>query len=149
MESLAQNGMSLLNVMSPGSVLLTAILVFYGSAFTLSFLIGCKPSVVKPLISVLWIILFLMAGMVSIEFSSAASTVYTSEEFLSLSEALSTHRWLVLILPIVLTVTNLFVLHVFQNCIAEKHASIYRTSILVCVAVGFASLVLFAFEKLF
>ena len=97
--------MDLLSVIHPGQILFGLTIVLFGSAFTLSFLMRSKAEVVRPLTGVLFVILFLLIGTVAIEFSAAATPSYTFGEFASLSEALSTHRWLLFQLPILLTVT--------------------------------------------
>ncbi|MBI4438229.1 hypothetical protein HY631_04750 [Candidatus Uhrbacteria bacterium] len=148
MDTILAQNVSPLQAISPGIVLFTATLVLFGSAVTLSFLIGSKPSVVKALSLLLLVILFLFLGMVAIEFSAAATPSYTFGEFASLSEALSTHRWLLFQLPILLTLTSLMTLQVYGERIAERHAVTYRAALIVSIAVSFAALLAIAFESM-
>lgn len=148
MDSVLATSVNVLQLVSPGIVLFVATLVVFGSVFTLSFLIGSKPSVVKPLTGGLLILLFLMLGMVAIEFSAAATPSYTFGEFASLSEALSTHRWLLFQLPILLVITSLMILNVYGEKIADRHATPYRVAVILSIAVSFASLLAIAFESM-
>lgn len=148
MDSVLATSVNVFQLVSPGMVLFVATLVVFGSVFTLSFLIGSKPSVVKPLTGGLLILLFLMLGMVAIEFSAAATPSYTFGEFASLSEALSTHRWLLFQLPILLVITSLMILNVYGEKIADRHATHYRAAVMISTAVSFASLLAIAFESM-
>ncbi|TAL50681.1 hypothetical protein EPN81_02135 [Patescibacteria group bacterium] len=137
-----------LGLIHPGQMLFGLTVLLFGSAFTLSLLIGFHTHVIRPLIGVLFVILFLMLGTVAIEFSSAATPSYTFGNFASLSEALSTHRWLLFQLPIILTMTALFVLFVYREKIADAHARVYRAVVLLSIAISFASLVAIIFESM-
>lgn len=148
MDSVFATTVDVIQWVSPGNVLFVATLVLFGSAFTLSFLIGSKPSVVKPLTGCLLVILFLLLGTVAIEFSAAATPSYTFGEFASLSEALSTHRWLIFQLPILLVLMNLMILHVYGERIAERHAVPYRVAVILSIAISFAALLAIGLESM-
>lgn len=137
-----------LQFIHPGQILFGSTVLLFGSAFTLSLLIGSKTHVVKPLIGVLFVILFLLLGTVAIEFSAAATPSYTFGDFASLSEALSTHRWLLFQLPIILTVTSLLVLSVYREKIADPHARLYRAIVMLGITISFASLIAIIFESM-
>jgi hypothetical protein len=145
---LSMDSSVLFQLVHPGAVLFALTILLFGSAFTLCFLIGSKPSVIHPLIGVLSVILFLLLGTVAIEFSSAATPSYTFGEFASLSEALSTHRWLLFQLPILLTITSLMILGVYGKYIADRHATLYRTAVMLSVTLSFAGLLAIAFESM-
>lgn len=136
-----------LQIIDPESVLFGSALVLFGSAFTLSFLISKKVRVVRALEAILLIILFLMLGAVVYEFSGASGPAYTFGEFAQLSELLSTHRWLLFQLPILLTLMSLIVLVVYRDMITDSHARMYRTAVIVSIAVSFASMLMIAFES--
>ncbi len=140
--------MDLLSVIHPGQVLFGITVVLFGSAFTLSFLMRSHVAVVRPLIGVLTIILFLLLGTVAIEFSEAMTPSYTFGDFASLSEALSTHRWLLFQLPILLTITALMILTVYREHIKHAHAWQYRLATLLSIAVSFAAVVAISFESM-
>jgi hypothetical protein len=135
-------------IIHPGQVLFALTVLLFGSAFTLSLLIGSRAHVVRPLMGVLFVILFLLLGTVAIEFSAAATPSYTFGEFASLSEALSTHRWLLFQLPIILTTTTLLILSVYHEKIADRHARAYRAFVMLSMAVSFASLIAIIFESM-
>lgn len=137
----------MLDVIHPGQVLFGLTVLLFGSAFTLSFLIGSKTRVVPALTLVLFVILFLLLGTVAIEFSAAATPSYTFGDFASLSQALSTHRWLLFELPIILTTTSLLILWVYRERIADPYARLYRAALIISIAVSFASLVAIIFES--
>lgn len=145
---LSTNSAVLFQLVHPGALLFALTVLLFGSAFTLCFLIGSKTSVIRPLIGVLYVILFLMFGNIAIEFSTAATPSYAFGEFASLSEALSTHRWLLFQLPILLTITSLVILSVYREEIAQRHATQYRTAVLISTTLSFAALLAIAFESL-
>ena len=138
-----------LELIHPGQVLFGLCVLLFGSAFTLSLLIGSGAHIVRPLMAVLCIILFLLLGTVAIEFSAAATPSYTFGDFASLSEALSTHRWLLFQLPMILTTTALLILCVYKDKIADRHAAIYRVVVMTSIALSFASLIAIMFESTF
>lgn len=137
-----------LELIHPGQILFGLTVLLFGSAFTLSLLIGSRTQVVRPLIGVLFTIFFLLLGTVAIEFSAAATPSYTFGDFASLSEALSTHRWLLFELPIVLTMTSLLILFVYREKIADRHALLYRSVVMLSIAMSFASLLVIIFESM-
>ena len=137
-----------LSFIHPGQLLFALTILLFGSAFTLCFLLHSKTKVVHPLKVVLSVILFLLLGTVAIEFSSASTPSYTYAEFASLSEALSTHRWLILQLPIVLTLSSIIVLSVYGTNITDRHARMYRMFVIVSTAVSFAVLLTIFFESM-
>lgn len=137
-----------LAIVSPGALLFALTVLLFGSAFTLCFLLRSKASVVRSLTSVLLVILFLMLGTVAIEFSAAATPSYTFGALESLSQALSTHRWLLFQLPILLTMTSLMVLVVYREHMAERHADVYRTAVVVSTTLSFASVLLIGVESM-
>ena len=137
---------TLSSLIDPASVLFGATFIFYGSALTLSFLLSAKPEVVRILTGVLMVILFLLFGTLAIEFSSAASPSYVLERSADISALLSTHRWLLFQLPIMLTLIALVILSVYQEKIVDRHAVVYRASVIVCVCVSFASLIIIGLE---
>ena len=144
---LSQNSTVLFQLVHPGALLFALTVLLFGCAFTLCFLIGSKLSVIRPLMGVLFVILFLLLGTVAIEFSAAATPSYTFGEFASLSEALSTHRWLLFQLPILLTITSLMILVVYREHISERHATLYRTAVVLSTTLSFASVLAIAFES--
>ena len=136
-----------IELVHPGQLLFGLTVLLFGCAFTLSLLIGSRGQIVRPLMGVLFCILFLLLGTVAIEFSAAATPSYTFADFASLSEALSTHRWLLFELPIVLTMTSLLILFVYREKIADRHARLYRGVVMLSIAVSFASLLAIIFES--
>ena len=138
----------LFEAIHPGQVLFGLVVLLFGSAFTLSFLIGSKTEVVKPLTGVLFVILFLLLGTVALEFSAAQTPSYTYGTFASVSEALSTHRWLLFELPLILTMTALLILTVYQEKIREKHAFMYRRAVSLSIGVSFVSVLVIIVESM-
>lgn len=136
-----------LKLIDTEATLLAAALILFGSAFTLSVLMSKHVRIVRALEAVLLIILFCLFGGLAIEFSGASGPAYTFGEFAELSELLSTHRWLLFQLPILLTIMSLIVLVVYQDRITDKHATTYRAAVIVSVAVSFGSLLMIALES--
>lgn len=139
--------MNLFSLIDPATILFVAALVLSGSALTLVFLIGNNSSLVRPLMGVLMVLLFCLFGTVALEFSAASTPSYILGAFEDVALKLSTHRWLLFQLPILLTMMALIVLSAYHDRISQKHAGMYRASVIVAVCVIFASLLVIGLES--
>ena len=139
--------LQVMQIIDAESILFGAALVLFGSAFTLSFLISKKVKVVRAIEVILLLILFILMSALVIEFGGATGPAYTFGEFAELSELLSTHRWLLFQLPILLTLMSLIILVVYRDHIVDKHARMYRAVVISSVAISFASMLMIAFES--
>jgi hypothetical protein len=132
----------------PGAAFFCVTVLMFVCAFTLSFLLGSRVAVSKPLIFILFAILILMISTILIEFGTSATPFYTFGEFASFSEALSTHRWLLFQLPVLLTITNLVILLVYRQHISEPHAFLYKSAVTISIAMSFAAMLSIAVESM-
>ena len=144
---MTSNASVALALLDGGVILFGALLVLFGSAIPLSFLLKDKPRLSGVLVGHLSIILALLIGIIGYDFIGAGS-VYTVAEIAQLSELLSTHRWILLQLPFLLVFTSLIMLLVYREKIGESHARFYRSGVIFSVVVSFATILLIGFESL-
>ncbi len=144
---LTANSSVAIALLDGGVILFGALLVLFGSAIPLSFLLKEKQNVAAPLIGILSIILALLIGIIAYDFAGAG-TVYTVEEIAKLSELLSTHRWILFQLPFFLVLTSLIVLLIYREKIREAHAKYYRSAIVFSVCAAFGAIIMIGFESL-
>jgi hypothetical protein len=124
-----------------------AILVFYASGLTLSLLLKERSGLIYPLTVMLSLIVFSFAAMIALDFGGVGGTHYVLAGQAELSETLLTHRWLLIQLPIILTVTALFILMAYKTRIHERHAKHYRWMVITCVFVSFLATITMAIES--
>lgn len=139
---------TVLTIINPESVLLGLALLLFTSAFTLSLFIGSKAQVVRPIMGLLLIVVFLLFGVVAIEFGGAGVPSYTTSALREFSAVIATHRWLIFQLPIILLMSTLIVLSVYGESLAKGHARSYRLTVQLMMAVSFASLFMVMFESM-
>jgi heme/copper-type cytochrome/quinol oxidase subunit 3 len=124
-----------------------AILLLYASGFTLSLLLKERPGLAYPLTIINALIIFLFVGVIALDFGGVGGTYYVLGAQADLSETLMTHRWLLIQLPVILSVTSLFVLAAYKTRIHEAHAKHYRWMVITCVLVGFFATITMAIES--
>ena len=137
----------MLQTLQSAQLLFGMILILFGSGLTLSLLLKIRPNLFHALLAVLAIIELLFAGLITLDFAGVGGDYYVLGSLAELSETLSTHRWLLIQLPIVLIMTALLVLSAYKDRIAEAHAKHYRWLVITCVFVSFLATAIMALES--
>jgi len=145
---LSANQVIVYNLLDPGSVLYASLFVLFGAAVTLVFLLKERPALSWPLMSLLVVIECIFAGILALEFSAASNVRYTFETFTRLSDALSTHRWLLFQMPAIVLAASIIVLATYRDHIAQKHARYYRGFVILSVFISFCAILVIGIESL-
>ncbi len=132
-----------------GLVLFGLLLVAFGASFVLVILLKKLPKLFEILLGILILILFLLVGIIIIDLYSAGSGIYTIQHFAELSELLSSHRWILIQLPVILILMSIIILMVYRDNINQKYAKEYRLAVQFSVFVSFLSIIIIGFESLF
>ncbi len=133
---------------SSGLVLFGALLVLFGFALALVFMLRSSKNTYTLLIADLAIILCLLVAVIVLDLSGASGSFYTFETVRILSDSFSTHRWLLIQLPVLLTLSSIAILCTYQQHITESHSKPYRTIVQISTCVSFLAILLIAFESL-
>ena len=131
-----------------GLVLFGLLLVAFGASFVLVLLIKKLPKLFEILLGVLILILFLLIGIITIDLYNAGSGIYTIHNFAELSALLSSHRWILIQLPVILILMSIIILMVYRDNINQKYAKEYRWAVQFSVIASFLSIVIIGFESL-
>ncbi len=131
-----------------GLVLFGVLLVLYGVAVGMTFVIRHAKESWGMLSGIYFLILAVLVGIVMLDLSGASGALYTIQSIEHLSELLSTHRWLLIQVPVLLALSSLIVLLTYRSNIAESHAKTYRMFLQIAVLFGFASVILIGFESM-
>ena len=131
-----------------GLILFGALLILFGIAIGLMFIIRSDSRFYKVLTLNYFVILFLFIGIIVLDLAGASGSFYTFSETRELSEILSTHRWLMIQLPVVLTFVSIVILLTYRDRISDSHARQYRQVVQVSTCVSFLSVLLIALESM-
>ncbi len=133
----------------PGLLLFGLVLILFGAAITQVFLLKNNPKVSTPLVYILLIIFVALLGILAFDLTGTAGRLYTFESISSLSELMSTHRWLLIQVPLILLPTSIITLLVYKERINDSHAVEYRATVIISVLVSFLTMVLIGAESMF
>lgn len=136
-------------IQQPGMLLFGLILILFGSAITQVFLLKNHSHISSPLIVVLSIILVAILGILVFDLSGTGGRLYTLGSISEISELMSTHRWLLIQVPLLLLPVSIINLLVYKEKISDKHANEYRNAVIVSVLVSFLTLVIIGLESMF
>jgi hypothetical protein len=135
-------------VTDSGLILFGALLVLFGLTLGLIFVLRSSKYAYEALLVDLVLIVLLLIGILALDLSGATGARYTFGTFSNLSEMLSTHRWLLIQLPILLSLSSVMVLLTYRERIKDTHASAYRQMVQFSGVVSFLSILLIAIESL-
>ena len=135
-------------IQQPGMMLFGLTLILFGSALTMVFLLKTCPHLSSPMIAILSVLFASLLGILAFDLSGTGGRLYTFGAISDLSELLSTHRWLLIQVPLVLIPVGIINLLVYQEKIAKKFAKEYHASVLVCVIVSFLTLLVIGAESM-
>lgn len=131
-----------------GLILFGALLVLFGLALGLTFVLQTSKHAHAALTATLAVIFLLLVGIITLDLYGTANSFYTFSTTRTLSDALSTHRWLLIQLPVLLTLSSVIILATYHNRIADAHAKDYRRIVQLSTVVSFVSVLLIALESM-
>ncbi len=134
--------------LDPTSVLLGVSMVTLTASATLALLVHHHPPIARILFGTLAVSLLGVVGIVIVDMMGAGVNSIVTEQTAALSLAAATHRRLLIMLPILLSTTSLFVLSVYHERIAEKHARDYRNSVSFASGISLIATIVIAIESM-
>ena len=135
-------------LLEPGALLFGLLLILMTASFVLVFILKKQPSLVYPFLGVTFLFFLTLLGIVSFDLVGTVTRVYIIESSASMSEVFSTHRWLLIQVPILLSFVTLVLGWVCRNELPEKHTREYLIAMQFCVTISFLAVLLIGLESL-
>ncbi|MEK7452224.1 MAG: hypothetical protein AAB664_02705 [Patescibacteria group bacterium] len=132
----------------PSVILFGLLLIMMTAASVLVLVMNKQPAFVYPFLGLIFLILLTLVGILAFDFSNEVSNLYVTESSRALSEMFSSHRWLLMQVPILLTFITLVIGWVCRKDLEQKHTREYVNAMRVSVFVSFLTILLIGFETL-
>lgn len=132
----------------PGVLLFGVLLIVFGITLTLLAVMRRDPKLVPWLACALTILFFVLLGIVCLDLFGGSGAVSTVDSFVSISSLLSTHRWLLMQVPLLLLGTSAVIVLVYGKELLSSHAKEYRLIVTGSVFISFLTILLIGFESL-
>ena len=134
--------------LDPTTILLGIAMILLTASATVALLVHKHPPAVRVLIGSLAVSFLSLAGVVLVDLFGAVATPVVTDQTQLLSLVVATHRRLLVILPLLLTGSSLVILNVYQERIAEKHASDYRNAVALSTGASLIATIVIAIESM-
>ncbi|EKD75551.1 MAG: hypothetical protein ACD_44C00100G0002 [uncultured bacterium] len=134
--------------LEPGAILFGCLLMLMSAALVLVFLIKLSSTITNVLIGFLILIHLTLDGILAFDLIGNVTHVYTDTSTGVISELFSTHRWLLIQIPILYTLIALLLAFVCKGHEKESHAKTYVFAMQFCVVVSFFTILLIGYESL-
>lgn len=145
-STFATNFVFLSNLLDPGAVLFGVVLLMFGAAFPLLFVLRRAPDLAYWLMAVLIILEMSLFGSMLLNLF-VGPDMFVPEELTGVSSVLLAHRWLLLKLPLALLFVSIVILGIYGPNIVKKHAGYYFGIISFSLVLSFMSLLMILFES--
>jgi len=132
----------------PGVLLFGCLLMLMSATCVLALLVKQAPVVIQWLMGFLLLIHLTLDGILAFDLMGTVTHVYINSTNDALSELFSTHRWLLIQIPILFTLMAMILTWVFKNDARELHAKEYVFAMQFCVVVSFLTVLLIGYESL-
>jgi len=132
----------------PTTLLFGILLMLLSASVVMVFVLKTSPHIKMILGSFLVLIHLILDGILAFDLAGTIGRVYAEPGMASVSALFSTHRWLLIQIPILLTVMALILLWACKDHLKEKHAESYLQALQVCVTVSFLTIILIGYESL-
>ncbi len=147
--SISLNALLYAFALQPSAILFGLLLVLFSIATTLVFVLQQKASHISALLSILSLILACLIGVLAFDFSGNVGRLYVDDTMSELSLLFSTHRWILMQIPLILVTMSMAILLAYGKDILEKHALVYLRITQTGITVSFFTLLLIGLESLF
>ena len=132
----------------PGVILFGLLLILMTAATVLSFVLKNQHSLIYPFLGVTFLIHMTLMGILAFDLSGSVTRIYVTESMGAVSAIFSTHRWLIIQVPILLTFITLVIGWVCRNDLSEKHSKEYVFAMQVCILMSFLTVLAIGYESL-
>ncbi len=135
-------------LLEPGALLFGLLLILMTASFVLVFTLKKQPALVYPFLGVMFLFFLTLLGILSVDLVGTVTRVYVTESNAAMSEVFSTHRWLLMQIPILLSFVTLVLGWICRDELPEKHSREYLIAMQFCVTVSFLIVLLIGLESL-
>lgn len=132
----------------PGAILFGCLLMFMSATLVLVFLVKQASFIVDILLGFLILIHVTLDGILAFDLFGNVTRVYTDTSNGMMSELFSTHRWLLIQIPILFTLIAIILSLVCRKHIKESHAKEYVFIMQFCVLMSFLVVLVIGYESL-
>lgn len=132
----------------PGALLFGCLLMLMSATLVLAFLVKQAHSAIHWLLGFLLLIHLTLDGILAFDLVGTVTHVYTNTSGDTMSELFSTHRWLLIQIPILFTAIALILAWVCRNDLKESHAKEYVFAMQFCVLISFLTILVIGYESL-
>ncbi len=134
--------------LEPGAILFGFLLMLLTAGLILALLVRLSSSVMYALLGSLILIHLLLDGILAFDLAGNVTRVYENTSPDAISELFSTHRWLLIQIPILFTLVAIILSIVCRGHEKEAHAKTYLFAMQFCVVVSFLTVLLIGYESL-
>ncbi|MCX6714823.1 MAG: hypothetical protein NTX72_03340 [Candidatus Uhrbacteria bacterium] len=134
--------------LEPGAILFGCLLMLMSATLVLAFLVKQSSSITSALIGSLVTVHLILDGILAFDLVGSVNHVYTDSSSSVISELFSTHRWLLIQVPILFTLMAILLALVCRGHERETHAKTYVFAVQFCVVVSFLTVLLIGYESL-
>ncbi len=134
--------------LEPGAILFGCLLMLMSATLVLAFLVKQSSSITSALIGFLILVHLILDGILAFDLVGNVTHVYTDTSSSAISELFSTHRWLLMQIPILFTLMAILLSLVCRGHEKESHAKTYVFAMQFCVVVSFLTVLLIGYESL-
>lgn len=134
--------------LEPGAILFGCLLMLMSATLVLAFLVKQSSSITSVLIGFLIVVHLILDGILAFDLVGNVTHVYADVSTGVISELFSTHRWLLMQIPILFTLMAVLLSFVCRGHEKESHAKTYVFAMQFCVVVSFLTVLLIGYESL-
>lgn len=132
----------------PSVILFGVLLMLMSASCALVFVVHKQKEILLFFLGLQCLVLMALIGIVSFDLIGNVGQVFSAVGDQFLSELFSTHRWILMQVPILLTSVALMLGWVCRNDLKEKHTREYILAMRVCVVVSFLTILVIGIESL-
>ena len=132
----------------PGVILFGLLLMLMSATLVLAFLVKQATFIVDILIGFLVLVHLTLDSILTFDLIGNVTRIYRDSSSNMMSELFSTHRWLLIQIPILFTLIAIILSLVCRNHMKETHAKEYVFLMQFCVLMSFLAVLFIGYESL-
>lgn len=134
--------------LEPGTILFGCLLMLMSATLVLAFLVKLNSAISNTLAVFLLFIHLTLDGILAFDLIGSVTHVYADTSTGVISELFSTHRSLLIQIPILFTLIAILLCVVCHGHEKESHTKTYVFAMQFCVVVSFLTVLLIGYESL-
>lgn len=134
--------------LEPGVILFGVLLMLMSAGCALVFVVHKQKEILLFFLGLQCLVLMTLISIVSFDLIGSVGQIFSAEVTASLSLLFSTHRWILMQVPILLTICAIIFGWICRNDLLEKHAREYVFVMRVSVIISFFTILIIGYESL-